>query len=138
MNYPKDAQSTDEVMRTLEANIADMQARAKRTGRKVRYALNPFLAVGATEEQAVADTIATIMASESDPDPRKLERRMLPNTRAGLMGPPAKVRRQVQRFEDLGVELLLLKMIPEADNIRHIAAEVIAPYRSGAKMAAAS
>lgn len=130
INYPKDAQSTDEVLRSLEAAIADMEERVKRTGRKVRYALNPFCAIGATEEQAVADTVATILQSETDPDPRKIERRMMPNTRAGLMGPADKVRRMVRRYEDMGLELLLLKMIPEADNIRYIAGEVIQPYRS--------
>lgn len=130
INYPKEAQSTDEVLRTLEANIADMERRAKASGRKVRYALNPFCAIGKTEEQAVSDTVQKILQSEADPDPRKIERRMLPNTRAGLMGPADKVRRMVRRYEDMGLELLLLKMIPEADNIRYIAGEVIQPYRS--------
>ena len=105
--------------------------RAKGTGRKIRYGLNPFMAIGKSEEEAVtAETVQKILASEADPDPRKIERRMLPNTKAGLMGPAGKVRRMVRRFEDMGLELLLLKMIPEADNIRPIAGEVIAPYRS--------
>lgn len=130
INYPKEAQNSDDVLRQLEANIADMEKRAKRTGRKIRYALNPFMAIGKSEEEAVAATIQKILESEADPDPRKIERRMLPNTKAGLMGPADKVRRMVQRYEDMGLELLLLKMIPEADNIRYIAGEVIAPYRS--------
>jgi FMNH2-dependent dimethyl sulfone monooxygenase len=130
INYPKEAQSPDEVLRSLEASVADMEQRARRAGRKVRYALNPFLALGPTEERAVADTVKKILESESDPDPRKIERRMLPNTKAGLMGPSDKVRRQIRRYEDMGLELLLLKMIPEVANIRHIAEEVIAPYRS--------
>lgn len=130
INYPKEAQSTDEVLRALETAIADMEKRARRTGRKIRYALNPFMAIGATEDEAVAATVQTILASEADPDPRKIERRMLPNTKAGLMGPADKVRRMVRRYEDMGLELLLLKMIPEADNIRHIGGEIIAPYRS--------
>ena len=130
INYPKEAQSTDDVLRALEVAIADMEQRAKRSGRKIRYGLNPFMAIGKSEEDAVAETVQKILACEADPDPRKIERRMLPNTKAGLMGPADKVRRMVRRYEDMGLELLLLKMIPEADNIRTIAGEVIAPYRS--------
>jgi len=35
------------------------------------------------------------------------------------------VRRQVRRFEDMGIELLLLKVIPNAENVRRIGVEVI-------------
>ena len=36
---------------------------------------------------------------------------------------------RVRRFEDIGVELLLCKMIPDVENIRTIAGEIIAPMR---------
>jgi len=39
------------------------------------------------------------------------------------------VRRQIQRFGDMGLELLLLKMIASVDNVRTIAGEIIAPLR---------
>lgn len=82
---------------------------------------------------AVASTIQRILTAEKDPDPRKIERRTLPTTKAGLMGPAAKVRRQVQRYEEIGIELLLLKMIPEVAVIREIASAVIAPLRGSAE-----
>ena len=128
--FPKEATSTDEVMRSLEASIADMEKRTARTGRKVRYALNPFLALGEDAETAFNHTIAEIFKYDPDPDTRKIERRMIPATRAGCMGRPEDVRRQCQRFHDMGIELLLLKLLPNVENIERIGAEVIAPMRA--------
>src|SRR3954447_9517159 len=53
IDMPKDIETTDETVRGIEANIADMDRRTKRTGRKVRYALNPFLALGKTQQEAL-------------------------------------------------------------------------------------
>jgi hypothetical protein len=46
--------------------------------------------------------------------------------------------RQVRRFESLGVELLLCKIIPTAENAQRIGEEIIAPLRSGAPLSLAS
>jgi FMNH2-dependent dimethyl sulfone monooxygenase len=128
--YPKTAESTDEVMRGLEAGVADMNRRAPRYGRKIRYALNPFVAVGVDEQSALDATIETIFKFDPDPDTRKIERRMLPATKAGCVGSPEKVRAQIRRFAEIGIELVLCKMIPTADNIRLIGREVVAPMSS--------
>jgi hypothetical protein len=48
------------------------------------------------------------------------------------------VMRQVRRFESLGVELLLCKIIPTAENARTIGEEIIAPLRSGVSLSLAS
>lgn len=129
VEFPKSAESTDEVMRSLEASIADMDKRSARAGRKVRYALNPFLALGANADEALASTVADIFKFDPDPDTRKIERRMIPATRAGCMGRPEDVRRQVSRLHDMGFELLLLKLIPNVANVTRIAEDVIAPLR---------
>jgi dimethylsulfone monooxygenase len=131
IEFPKAAESTDELMRSIEASIVDMRRRADRAGRKVRYALNPFIALGGSEQEALDSTVTAIFALEAEPDSRKIERRILPATKAGCIGRPEDVRRQVQRFEDMGLELLLLKMIASVDNVRTIAGEVIAPLRHG-------
>src|SRR6185295_5053655 len=52
LDYPKSAQTNDEVLRGIEDSVADMNRRTAKLGRKVRYALNPFLALGATPEDA--------------------------------------------------------------------------------------
>lgn len=132
VEFPKEAESTDEVLRSLEASIADMNRRTARTGRKVRYALNPFLALGESQEQALDHAIDTIMSSDPNPDARKIRRRLIPNTRAGCVGRPEDIRRQVKRFEDMGVELLLLKLIHTLDNVNAIGAEIVSQVGSRA------
>jgi dimethylsulfone monooxygenase len=129
IDYPKGAETVDEALRGLEVAVADMKARAERAGRKVRFALNPFLALGTSEKDALDATVQRILAYDPDPDTRKIEQRMLPATKLGLIGTTEAVRRQVRRFEDLGIELLLCKMIPTTDNISRIGEEVIAPTR---------
>ena len=90
-----------------------MTRRAERLGRKMRFGMNPFVALGPDEEAAIDATIDRILQYDPEPDVRKLKRRMLPNTRAGCMGPPEKVRKQMQRFQDLGLDLDSLQDDPD-------------------------
>ena len=138
IDYPKEAQTVDDALRGIEEAVADMEQRAGRAGRKVRYALNPFLALGTSEEDAFNSTIQRIFAYDPDPDTRKIERRMLPATKLGCIGSPASVLGQIRRFEGLGIELLLCKIIPTAENAKHIGEQIIAPLRSGAPLSLAS
>ena len=131
VNYPKTAQTTDEVMRGLEDAIEDMDRRTARVGRKVRYALNPFVAIGEDQTSALDVVIKRVFECEPDPDPRKIESRLLPVTKAGLIGSPDAVIAQMKRYESMGIELILCKMIPTVDNIRLITREVLDPMRGG-------
>ena len=127
----KDAASTDEVLRGIEASAADMHKRAARHGRKVKLALNPFIALGASEQEAFDATIQRIFKYDPDPDTRKIEKRMMPATRAGCIGPANKVLAQLKRFEDMGIELILCKLIPTVENVTLIGREVIGPMNGG-------
>jgi dimethylsulfone monooxygenase len=129
IDYPKTAQTTDDVLRGIEEAVADMNRRSARAGRKVRYALNPFIALGANQQDAFDATIRQIFAYDPDPDTRKIEQRMLPATKIGCIGSPDDVVRQIRRFEQIGIELLLCKIIPTVDNVRRIGDEIIAPTR---------
>jgi dimethylsulfone monooxygenase len=132
IDFPKAAQTTDEMTRGIEDAVADMNRRTERFGRKVRYALNPFVALGASEEDAFETTIQRIFKFDPDPDTRKIEQRMLPATKVGCIGTPDSVRRQLGRFESLGIELVLCKLIPTIENVQLVGAEIIAPMRGGA------
>jgi dimethylsulfone monooxygenase len=132
IDYPKKADTVDEALHGLEEAVEDMKRRAERAGRKVRFALNPFVALGRSEQDAFDSTIKRIFAYDPDPDTRKIEQRMLPATKLGCIGSPESVRRQLQRFEEVGIELVLCKMIPTTDNVRRIGEELIAPMRAGA------
>jgi FMNH2-dependent dimethyl sulfone monooxygenase len=138
IDYPKSAETVDEMLRAIEEAVADMERRAKRAGRRVRYALNPFLALGTSEQDAFNAAIERIFAYDPDPDTRKIERRMLPATKLGCIGSPEGVLRQIRRFESLGIELLLCKIIPTTENVQQIGEEVIAPLRGGATLPMAS
>src|SRR5438045_9533024 len=103
-----------------------MNRRTSRLGRKVRYALNPFLALGRNEDDAFKTTIEQIFAYDPDPDTRKIESRMLPATKIGCIGSPEDVRRQVGRFEDVGIELVPCKLIPTVRHVQRSGDEIIA------------
>jgi FMNH2-dependent dimethyl sulfone monooxygenase len=133
IDYPKSAQTTDDVMRGIEAAVADMGARSAHAGRKVRYALNPFVALGRSEEDALQTTIQRIFEFDPDPDTRKIEQRMLPATKIGCIGTPESVLLQLRRFESLGIELVLCKIIPTIENVQRIGEEIIAPLRGGTR-----
>lgn len=136
INYPKEAQSQDEVLKNIEDNIADMRRRTAATGRNVRFALNPVVGLGSNEQSAVEDLVARIVANSPDPDSNKAMRRMLPNTLAGLIGTRENVVRQLQRYEDMGLDLILCKMYPTVENIQLIGEDVIGTYREKSKTAA--
>ncbi len=127
INYPKQAENVDDVMRGVESSVSDMRRRAEREGRKVRFAMNPFVAVEKDEETGINKTIEEVMKYDPEPDVRKMERRMLPALKAGLIGTPKNIHAQLRRYRDLGLELILCKMIPTVENIRRIGEEVVIP-----------
>ena len=63
VDMPKTAETTDDTVRGIEDAIADMDRRTSRTGRKVRYAFNPFVALGASQEEALDATIKQILTT---------------------------------------------------------------------------
>jgi FMNH2-dependent dimethyl sulfone monooxygenase len=125
INYPKSAETTEDVLRGIEEAINDMRRRATLEGRTVKFALNPFVAIGDNEETAFEATIARVLKYDPEPDARKLKRRMLPALKAGCVGKPADVRAQLRRFRNMGLELILCKMIPSVENVRAIGQEVL-------------
>ena len=129
INYPKAAETPDDVLRGVEDCIRDMDRRAARFGRKIRYGMNPFVAIGRTHQDAVDTAVQRIFENDPDPDPRKIQLRMMPATKAGLMGPVDDVRQQMRRFGELGLELILCKMIPTPENIRLIGEEIVMPTK---------
>lgn len=132
VDFPRDAETTDDLLRSVEASIADMRRRSDKVGKRIHFALNPFLALGSSEEQALEEAICRISAEVQDvglAKYRTAKSGLVAATKGGCIGRPEAVRRQVQRFHDMGVELVLLKMLASLDNIERIADQVIAPMR---------
>lgn len=130
VNYPKEAETTDDVMRGLETAINDMRQRTQALGRSMKFALNPFVALGPSEEAAFEATVNRVLEFDPETDARKMKRRMLPAMKGGCVGTPAHVRAQIARYRDMGIELILCKMIPTVENIEAIGREVVTPMRA--------
>jgi FMNH2-dependent dimethyl sulfone monooxygenase len=127
VDFDKNARDSAEYFEGARKSIADMRARAARHGRKVRFALNPFVAFGGDEADAMARVRGMIEAP--DDDRRKIMSRIGPATLAGCVGEPARVRARLREFAGLGIELFLFKFPPTTEAVREIGEHVIAPLR---------
>ncbi len=130
VDFPKTVANVEEVEGALRQKMADVSARAERQGRRVKFAFNPFIALGENQEAATADTEKRLLAFEPGADTRLIKSRLGPPTKAGGLGAPRQVRDQMRRYRDMGIELLLLKFFPTVENTRRIAEEIIEPMRS--------
>ena len=130
VDYDKDAQDTKAVMESLQRAIDDMRERMAKTGRTVRFAFNPFICFGPTREAAMERAMRLVTPDGSDADVRKLLKRVGPATKAGCVGTPDQVRDQVEKFREMGIELLLFKFPPLMEELHAIRDEIIAPMRS--------
>lgn len=129
VDQPKDVASIDEFIRGSEASIQDMERRVKTYGRKMRYGLTPFLAIGGTKEEALEEAISSIFKYDPGADRRMVEKRMVPATRAGCVGTPKEVMATLRRFEDIGAELVLCRLVSSTENMIRIGEEVIGPLK---------
>jgi FMNH2-dependent dimethyl sulfone monooxygenase len=136
LDYDKSATDTEGVMESLRHAIEGMDQRAARYGRKVRYAFNPFVAFGDSDEAAVEHTKRLLTPDEPDADVRKMMQRVGPAMKAGCIGRPQKVRDQIAKYHDMGIELFLLKFVPTVDEVHAIREELIEPLRGDREPAA--
>ena len=130
LDYDKSAADTEGVEASLWCAIDGMNRRAARYGRKVRYAFNPFVAFGETDEAAVERAKRLLTPDEPDADVRKMMSRVGPAMKSGCIGRPQKVREQLLKYHDMGVELFLLKFVPTVEEVRTIRQEIIDPLRA--------
>ena len=130
LDYDKSAADLAGVEDSLRRAIDGMTKRAAKYGRKVRYAFNPFVAFGATDEAALERAKKLLTPDEPDADARKMMSRVGPAMKSGCIGRPEKVREQLLRYRDMGVELFLLKFVPTVDEVCTIRDEIIAPLRA--------
>jgi alkanesulfonate monooxygenase SsuD/methylene tetrahydromethanopterin reductase-like flavin-dependent oxidoreductase (luciferase family) len=69
------------------------------------------------------------MSTDPNADGRKIRSRVTPALKAGCVGSADKIREQMMKFRDLGIELLLLKFVPSLEEIARIREEIIEPLR---------
>ena len=129
VDYDKEAETTDDVMVSLQKAMDSVSVRAQKLGRTVRFAYNPFVCFGDSIEAAKARAERLVTPDGSDADVRKLLNRIGPAMMSGCVGPPDMVRRQVALFHEMGIELLLFKFVPNLEETRAIGREIITPWR---------
>ncbi|MGE3247282.1 MAG: LLM class flavin-dependent oxidoreductase [Beijerinckiaceae bacterium] len=129
VDYDKEAETTEDVMDSLQQAMDSVRTRAEALGRKVRFAYNPFVCFGPSVEEAKARAERLVTPDGSDADVRKLLNRIGPAMKSGCVAPPEQVRRQVERFREMGIELLLFKFVPNIEETQAIGREIIAPLR---------
>lgn len=132
VDFDKTSETTADYMRNTERAIADMRRRAEGMGRKVRFALNPFIAFGTSVEDATERALKLLTPDEPDADVRKMVQRIGPAMKAGCLGKPEDVRRQLKTYADMGIELFLFKFPPTVETVREICEKVIGPMRQAA------
>ena len=132
LDYDKEAPDTKAVMESLRVSMDAMRERTAKTGRKVRFAFNPFICFGATREAAMDHALKLITPSSAETDMRKIMKRVGPAVKAGCVGTPNQVRDQIEAFREMGIELLLFKFPPLISELHQIRDEIIQPMRKQA------
>ena len=138
LDYDKSATDLAGVEDSLRHAMDGMSRRAAKFGRKVRFAFNPFVAFGDTDEAALEHAKKLLTPDEPDADLRKMMSRVGPAMKSGCIGRPQKVRDQLMKYTDMGVELFLLKFVPTVDAVHEIRDEIIAPLHGYTRQAAAA
>jgi FMNH2-dependent dimethyl sulfone monooxygenase len=138
IDYDKSSADTLGVEESVRRAIKAMNERAAKYGRKVRFAFNPFVAFGDTDEAALENAKRLLTPDEPDADIRKMMQRVGPAMKSGCIGRPQKVREQLMKYADMGVELFLLKFVPTVDAVHEIRNELIEPLRGRATPAVAA
>jgi dimethylsulfone monooxygenase len=131
----------------VAAKVADLTARREQTGLPpLRFGVAGYVVVRDTEAAAQAELsrITDVRQSAAGFDNfqqwlagTQLEQQMSiqdysvsnRGLRSGLVGTPAQVQEQVARFEQAGVDLLLLQFSPQYEEMERFAETVIAPLR---------
>lgn len=129
VDFDKTAETPKEFVLSAQRAIDDMNARAARMGRKVRLALNPFIAFGDNEADATAKALRLLTPDEPDADVRKMLNRIGPAMKSGLLGRPEDVRRQLDVYHEMGIELFLFKFAATVADVQSIRDHVIHPIR---------
>ena len=112
------ARAFEETLATVGGNIRRMDGMAAAHGRRVRYAVNAFAVVGDTDEDAV--NRVRWLASLTDKDNERIGAIQISGMTAGLVGSAQTVQARIAAYADLGVELVLLKLLPDVEELRKL------------------
>ena len=107
----------------IAADICDMNLRAAKLGRRLRYAINPQVIICETQEaaEALAD------AEERTAHNRD---RMVNALGAGLVGTPEVLAERLRRYREIGIGCVMTRFSPMLPGIELFGSKVIPLLRS--------
>jgi FMNH2-dependent dimethyl sulfone monooxygenase len=107
----------------MAADVRDMDARAAKFGRRLRYAINPQVIICETQEEA--EVLAD--AEESTAHTRD---RMVNALGAGLVGTPELLAERLRRYREIGIDCIMARFSPMLPGIELFGSKVIPLLRN--------
>ena len=107
---------------SIGADIIDMRERAARHGRSLGYGLSTYVICAPTAELAQAEAAGLDRTPEANVAAKALG--------AGLVGTPQIIADRIRRYEDLGLDCLMLQFHPMRQGLETFAREVMPLIRS--------
>lgn len=124
VDYDKNAETPDEIFECVKDSIRDMQERAAKYNREVRFAFNPFVVCDDTDEKAQKRACKIIEEGSDHDDGRLVERRMMPALRTGFVGSPDTIAEKMNRYYEAGIEMFLMKFPPTVEEVVKLGREL--------------
>jgi FMNH2-dependent dimethyl sulfone monooxygenase len=114
----------------IAADIASMRDRARRYGRTLGFGLSTYVICADTMEQALREATDIASAPDANVTAKALG--------AGLVGTPDVIVERIQRYEDSGIDCLMLQFHPMRDGLERFGRDILPRIRSGARASGAS
>jgi FMNH2-dependent dimethyl sulfone monooxygenase len=111
----------DDNLRNMAREIREMDARAAALGRTMRYGISAHVIAAPSMSRAEAQADELEAYGQKD----RVSAVAAKALGAGLMGTPREIAERIRRYEDIGVECLMLHFHPMLDGLETFAGEVM-------------
>jgi dimethylsulfone monooxygenase len=130
--YDKDFRKYEDNVRRIERDIATMERRVAELGRRMSYGINASIVIGKSDADAEAKVDAYLDELKRDPSIGV----GMAGLGAALIGSPETIARRIQRYEDIGANLLMLSFYPMREGLDEFAQRIM-PLMSNVELAPA-
>jgi FMNH2-dependent dimethyl sulfone monooxygenase len=117
VSHPPGLENYEANAQKVARDIADMRTRAAAHGRSLGYGLSTLVLCAPSDEAAEAQAAALDTSAGGNVAARALG--------AGLVGSPRRIRDRLRRYEDAGIDLVMLQFHPMGEGLQRFAEEVM-------------
>lgn len=121
VNPDKDRSKYVESLQRIEQDIATMETFARALGKRLTYGVNALVLLGETDAEAEAKADEHLRIAQTDPTMRV----GVSGLGANLVGSPKTVAERINRYRDLGIDLLMLHFYPMRSGLDEFADQVM-------------